>query len=434
MGEKFTDGSIIQHLSKMRLRRETEGKPCPPPLRRSNTPAGRRNVPFTLPRLPPPSKADLERRRELTRALRGDDDGEYEYVTEDESEEETSQSTAGKKGKAPQRKPKKPTQAEKTSKHSKRSTASSLRPTRSASEPTEDEDTGSDANSTDESDARLCVGYPFLELAGTESEDSDASSPVEPEPTEDQPVEAKPIAKTKPAAKAKSATKAKPGPKGKPGPKAKPGPKPKSGPKKKPGPKPKSTAKPKSQKIVRFKVPVEALRNLRDTGNVNTASTTMTSEQDVPQYDPQPRYDPRHDDPMAMMGPPEQMTTGPEASTVQPFDTASTMPPFDMENNFMFNMENFDYSQGGMTGPGPTYPYDMDQFSAPPGWDPMAGNTYESPYNQRAGEDLLMEFIDPRVLADNPDPYGEVPNWIGPDKQLFDEPRFDQFASQGSRG
>ncbi|KAJ5171929.1 hypothetical protein N7492_004522 [Penicillium capsulatum] len=44
MGDRFTDGSIIQHLSKLRVRREAEGKPCPPPLRRSNTPMIRKPV------------------------------------------------------------------------------------------------------------------------------------------------------------------------------------------------------------------------------------------------------------------------------------------------------------------------------------------------------------------------------------------------------
>ncbi|KAJ5708807.1 hypothetical protein N7493_010141 [Penicillium malachiteum] len=35
MGTKFTEGAIIQHLSKLRTRREAENKPVPPPLRRS---------------------------------------------------------------------------------------------------------------------------------------------------------------------------------------------------------------------------------------------------------------------------------------------------------------------------------------------------------------------------------------------------------------
>ena len=35
MGPKFTEGAIVQHLSKLRLRREAEGKAVPPPLRRS---------------------------------------------------------------------------------------------------------------------------------------------------------------------------------------------------------------------------------------------------------------------------------------------------------------------------------------------------------------------------------------------------------------
>ncbi|KAJ6167105.1 hypothetical protein N7470_002552 [Penicillium chermesinum] len=35
MGEKFSEGAIVQHLSKVRSRRENEGKRVPPPLRRS---------------------------------------------------------------------------------------------------------------------------------------------------------------------------------------------------------------------------------------------------------------------------------------------------------------------------------------------------------------------------------------------------------------
>lgn len=35
MGTHFTEGAIVQHLSKLRTRRMSEGKPVPPPLRRS---------------------------------------------------------------------------------------------------------------------------------------------------------------------------------------------------------------------------------------------------------------------------------------------------------------------------------------------------------------------------------------------------------------
>ncbi|KAJ5280449.1 hypothetical protein N7478_005821 [Penicillium angulare] len=40
MGPKFTEGAIIQHLSKLRLRRDSDEKPNPPPLRRSVPAAG----------------------------------------------------------------------------------------------------------------------------------------------------------------------------------------------------------------------------------------------------------------------------------------------------------------------------------------------------------------------------------------------------------
>ncbi|KAJ5151270.1 uncharacterized protein N7482_010522 [Penicillium canariense] len=39
MGEKFTEGAIVQHLSKLRLRREAANQRVPPPLRRSVTAA-----------------------------------------------------------------------------------------------------------------------------------------------------------------------------------------------------------------------------------------------------------------------------------------------------------------------------------------------------------------------------------------------------------
>ncbi|KAJ5206608.1 hypothetical protein N7491_002777 [Penicillium cf. griseofulvum] len=35
MGEKFTEGAIVQHLSKLRVKREEQAKPIPPPLKRA---------------------------------------------------------------------------------------------------------------------------------------------------------------------------------------------------------------------------------------------------------------------------------------------------------------------------------------------------------------------------------------------------------------
>lgn len=53
MGSKFTEGAIIQHLSKLRTRRETEDKPVPPPLRRSLPSQGgsssKKKTPITTP-------------------------------------------------------------------------------------------------------------------------------------------------------------------------------------------------------------------------------------------------------------------------------------------------------------------------------------------------------------------------------------------------
>ncbi|KAJ5142577.1 uncharacterized protein N7515_001364 [Penicillium bovifimosum] len=43
MGPKFTEGAIVQHLAKLRTRREEQGKPVPPPLKRSAVLANRRS-------------------------------------------------------------------------------------------------------------------------------------------------------------------------------------------------------------------------------------------------------------------------------------------------------------------------------------------------------------------------------------------------------
>ncbi|KAJ5143940.1 uncharacterized protein N7515_002727 [Penicillium bovifimosum] len=43
MGPKFTEGAIVQHLAKLRTTREGQGKPVPPPLKRSAALANRRS-------------------------------------------------------------------------------------------------------------------------------------------------------------------------------------------------------------------------------------------------------------------------------------------------------------------------------------------------------------------------------------------------------
>lgn len=372
MGEKFTDGSIIQHLSKMRIRREAEGKPCPPPLRRSNTPAVRTNG----------ALSSTNRRMTLRKKVREeeddngeDDEGGGEDINSDESEEETPQSTAmkepnsriqqkprAKKGKATQRKPKRSTRASR-SKRVPRRTVGGIRPVRPSSPvPTEDDDASSNSNFTGDSDDRLCVGYPFLDLSGANGGNSDEDRSPETELTKNQRVADKP------------------------------------------------------RKIVRFKLPAEALRNLRDTGKVNGRSdspqTTMAPEQEIPGHDQ------RSASSMEVDADSEQMMSETEDLTIPPF-----------------NMANVDYSQGGMTGPGPVYPPHAmapGHISIPANWDPLAAREYGSPYEQQqSGEELLLEYIDPRVLTSGSGPYDRVPNWIGPDPDPFGEPHFERAEEPG---
>ena len=69
MGEKFTEGAIVQHLSKLRLRREADGKAVPPPLRRS--------VSSAIPK-PGPAQKDLGKRKARAMDSSDDDDDSYE--------------------------------------------------------------------------------------------------------------------------------------------------------------------------------------------------------------------------------------------------------------------------------------------------------------------------------------------------------------------
>ena len=148
MGPKFTDGSIIQHLAKMRARREADGKPVPPPLRRS--------VPAAA------SQAGSKKKKRR----HGSDDDDNSDGSDDEdkssSEEdspETSQEELSRRRKAKKRK---------TSK------------SQSAKQAVKKEE--SESSSGEPDDDRLCVGYSFLKLRGKEEQKPDADRPNDDEP------------------------------------------------------------------------------------------------------------------------------------------------------------------------------------------------------------------------------------------------------------
>ena len=82
MGSKFTEGAIVQHLSKLRVKREELDKPCPPPLKRAAGSSSKNDMsqkksllPSATEDTPPRSK----RKREA--ANRRQDDSEDDIYT-----------------------------------------------------------------------------------------------------------------------------------------------------------------------------------------------------------------------------------------------------------------------------------------------------------------------------------------------------------------
>ncbi|KAJ5786215.1 uncharacterized protein N7503_011427 [Penicillium pulvis] len=142
MGPKFTEGAIIQHLSKVRTRRENEGKPNPPSLRRS--------VPASTSAMTPVSASGgAGRKRRKTVTPKRDDapppndiDGEDDGYDTDESEDPSYSN--------------KPKRAKRTKTPRKRETKTKRRNTT----------TNGVEFDTDDENTLLCAGAPFLALKG----------------------------------------------------------------------------------------------------------------------------------------------------------------------------------------------------------------------------------------------------------------------------
>lgn len=147
MGPKFTEGAIIQHLSKVRTRRENEGKPNPPSLRRS--------VPASTSAMTPVSASGgAGRKRRKTVTPKRDDtlppndiDREDDGYDTDESEDPSYSS--------------KPKRAKRTKTPRKKETKSKRPATTNGVE-----------FDTDDETALVCAGAPFLALKGDAESDS----------------------------------------------------------------------------------------------------------------------------------------------------------------------------------------------------------------------------------------------------------------------
>lgn len=90
MGAKFSEGAIIQHLAKLRLRRQNDGKQVPPPLRRSVASSGgcggSRVVSPTMLTKPKPTPRKLKKRK----ASSDTEDDEEGTLAESSDEEDPS--------------------------------------------------------------------------------------------------------------------------------------------------------------------------------------------------------------------------------------------------------------------------------------------------------------------------------------------------------
>ncbi|KAJ5791896.1 uncharacterized protein N7518_008907 [Penicillium psychrosexuale] len=78
LGEKFTEGAIVQHLSKLRAKREEQDKPNPPPLKRAascyNKNDKNKKEALSPPKDEPPSTRSGKRRRRSPSVEESDDD------------------------------------------------------------------------------------------------------------------------------------------------------------------------------------------------------------------------------------------------------------------------------------------------------------------------------------------------------------------------
>ncbi|KAJ6110560.1 hypothetical protein N7486_002795 [Penicillium sp. IBT 16267x] len=147
MGTKFTEGAIIQHLSKLRIRRENEGKDNPPSLRRS-VPAS--TSAMTLVSASAGTPASGRKRRKTATPKHSTDppnDGEDDGYDTDESED-PSYSTKPKRGKT--------TKTKNGNKRIKRKTTNEVE------------------SENDNENTLVCAGAPFLALKGDAGSDSES--------------------------------------------------------------------------------------------------------------------------------------------------------------------------------------------------------------------------------------------------------------------
>ncbi|KAJ6005132.1 hypothetical protein N7540_012931 [Penicillium herquei] len=168
MGTKFTEGAIIQHLSKLRTRREAENKPVPPPLRRS-IPATASTTGKTN-RRKSTSKKDNEQ-APSSKSSEGilTDDEPVDWTSEEENQN-PKRRRKSKKDSDPawqhSRLPRKDSHRLKG--RDRRANATSQK--RMAHDVSDARDEGSDE------DALMCVGAPFLDFGDNSDQDPDYDS------------------------------------------------------------------------------------------------------------------------------------------------------------------------------------------------------------------------------------------------------------------
>ncbi|KAJ5919859.1 hypothetical protein N7454_009694 [Penicillium verhagenii] len=143
MGAKFTEGAIIQHLSKVRLRRAQAGKQVPPPLRRSVPSQGSKGTSTSC--MTAGQGKGKKRQREVTPNDTADEDADYEsddppYTTKPNRAKRTKAKARGKK-----------------------TTTRELH------------------SEAEEEDFRVCAGADFLKLRGDDAQSSSETDIHEPE-------------------------------------------------------------------------------------------------------------------------------------------------------------------------------------------------------------------------------------------------------------
>ncbi|KAJ5735977.1 uncharacterized protein N7483_001102 [Penicillium malachiteum] len=165
MGTKFTEGAIIQHLSKLRTRREAENKPVPPPLRRSIPAAA--NATGKTSRKKSTSKRDNEQAPSSDGDLT--DDEPIDWTSEEENQNPKRR-----------RKSKKNSDPAWKRSHLPRKESHRLkgrdRRVSATSQKRKDHDVSDAHDEGSDEDALMCVGAPFLNFGNNSDEDPDYDS------------------------------------------------------------------------------------------------------------------------------------------------------------------------------------------------------------------------------------------------------------------